>query len=245
MAPGPSQAQPEPPPPILPVPVSTPTEAELPPVDLLPAPEPLLQPELEAEIPLLRPPEPEPPPAPERLQPDKPVPSIAYPPYKEAARRDLRLVAGNSTVRGRKEYLSNEAAWAFARMREAAIKAGVRLLLISGFRDRTRQARIFAKQIARKGSLGAALQLVAPPGFSEHHTGYAMDLGDALYPKTHLETTFENTPAFRWLSRSAARFGFELSYPPGNAVGVSYEPWHWRYVGSKKGKTLFSAAKGR
>jgi LAS superfamily LD-carboxypeptidase LdcB len=156
----------------------------------------------------------------------------------------LRLVAGNSTVRGRKEYLSNEAAWAFARMREAAIKAGVRLLLISGFRDRTRQARIFAKQIARKGSLGAALQLVAPPGFSEHHTGYAMDLGDALYPKTHLETTFENTPAFRWLSRSAARFGFELSYPPGNAVGVSYEPWHWRYVGSKKGKTLFSAAKG-
>ncbi|WP_164928578.1 M15 family metallopeptidase [Gloeobacter violaceus] len=250
MAPSPSQAQPEPP--ILAVPVSTspetlPTqsEVELPPVDLLPAPEPLSQPEPQLETPpLLLPPEPQPPPTPKRAQPDKTAPSIAYPPYEEAARRDLRLVASHSTIRGRKEYLSNEAAWAFTRMRAAAAKAGVRLILISGFRDRTRQARIFAKQIARKGSLAAALKLVAPPGFSEHHTGYAMDLGDALYPKTHLETTFENTPAFRWLSRNAARFGFELSYPPGNAVGVGYEPWHWRWVGSKKGKILFSAAKG-
>lgn len=39
-------------------------------------------------------------------------------------------------------------------------------------------------------------------------------------------------PAFRWLRENAPRFGFELSFPPGNAQRVKWEPWHWRWVGT-------------
>ena len=47
----------------------------------------------------------------------------------------------------------------------------------------------------------------------------------------NLSESFEQTRAFRWLQANAARYHFVLSFPPGNAQGVSYEPWHWRYFG--------------
>ena len=72
---------------------------------------------------------------------------------------------------------------------------------------------------------------VAPPGYSEHHTGLALDIGDLDHPETDVEVSFEETPAFEWLKNNADRFGFELSFPVGNPQGVSYEPWHWRFVG--------------
>jgi D-alanyl-D-alanine carboxypeptidase len=65
----------------------------------------------------------------------------------------------------------------------------------------------------------------AIPGYSEHHTGRALDLhaGDGK----PLETAFENHPAFSWLCDHAAEFNFHLSYPRGNPDGINYEPWHW------------------
>ena len=64
-----------------------------------------------------------------------------------------------------------------------------------------------------------------PPGFSEHHSGRALDLGTPGCDG--LSEDFEATQAFEWLSESASRFGFVLSYPHDNAWGFSYEPWHW------------------
>lgn len=78
-----------------------------------------------------------------------------------------------------------------------------------------------------------------PPGFSEHHTGYAVDIGDGNAPHTHLEETFADTAAYRWLTAYAARFGFELSFPPNNPQGVMYEPWHWRFVGDSHSLETF------
>lgn len=83
----------------------------------------------------------------------------------------------------------------------------------------------------------------APPGRSEHHTGYAMDIGDATQPKTHVNVTFEETRAFEWLRKNAPRYSFELSFPKGNSQGVSYEPWHWRYVGDKDSLETFYNAR--
>jgi D-alanyl-D-alanine carboxypeptidase len=63
------------------------------------------------------------------------------------------------------------------------------------------------------------------PGFSEHHSGRALDLstpGEAA-----AEESFESTSAFAWLCAHAARFGFVLSYPRDNPHGIVYEPWHW------------------
>lgn len=71
------------------------------------------------------------------------------------------------------------------------------------------------------------LRVNAAPGFSEHHTGRAIDIGTVDSPV--LEEEFENTSAYRWLQANAQRFGFQLSYPRGNAAGIIFEPWHWCY----------------
>ncbi|MEM7758056.1 MAG: D-alanyl-D-alanine carboxypeptidase family protein, partial [Cyanobacteria bacterium P01_A01_bin.40] len=75
--------------------------------------------------------------------------------------------------------------------------------------------------------------------YSEHHTGYAVDIGDGNAPATHLETDFANTAAFRWLEQNALKYSFELSFPPDNKQGVSYEPWHWRFVGDRDSLETF------
>ena len=80
---------------------------------------------------------------------------------------------------------------------------------------------------------------MAPAGFSEHHTGYAFDLADRDRPETDDEPAFETSPVSDWLKNRAAAFGFELSFPPNNWQGVSYEPWHWRYTGDAESKKLF------
>jgi zinc D-Ala-D-Ala carboxypeptidase len=79
----------------------------------------------------------------------------------------------------------------------------------------------------------------APPGYSEHHTGYAVDIGDGSLPATDLEVSFETTPAFKWLQKKAAHYNFELSFPKNNPQGVSYEPWHWRFVGDRNSLETF------
>jgi D-alanyl-D-alanine carboxypeptidase len=74
-------------------------------------------------------------------------------------------------------------------------------------------------------SLESILCVSAPPGYSEHHSGRAIDLTtNGVRP---LEQEFEHTDAFQWLSTNAGRFGFALSFPPNNRYGYAYEAWHW------------------
>ncbi len=82
----------------------------------------------------------------------------------------------------------------------------------------------------------------APPGYSEHSTGYAIDVGDGNYPDTHFEAEFEQTPAFKWMKRFANKYHFVLSFPPNNKQGVTYEPWHWRFEGTVNALRKFEAA---
>ena len=89
----------------------------------------------------------------------------------------------------------------------------------------------------------AAAKISAPPGYSEHHTGFAIDLTDGNFPKKDLTIDFENTNAYKWLTRHAQDFGFELSFPPNNLQGLSYEPWHWRYIGSPEAASAFAQAR--
>jgi len=110
-------------------------------------------------------------------------------------------------------------------MKAAAQSDGVALRIVSAFRSIERQAEIVRAKLERGLSLDAILEVSAPPGYSEHHTGRAVDMTTDGVPA--LEVEFENTNAYRWLSRRAGEFGFSLSYPAGNPHGYAYEPWHW------------------
>ena len=98
-------------------------------------------------------------------------------------------------------------------MQRDAAQAGVQLMAISGFRSIADQKELFTKQIERKGSEAAAAQYSAPPGHSEHHTGYAVDIADINEPDTDIKLSFEYTAAYQWLVSNAAEYGFEESFP--------------------------------
>ena len=162
-------------------------------------------------------------------------------PYDEAPRRELTS-AGRYRAGGRVVLMRGPAAAAFKEMVSAAAADGVRIIPISGFRSVAYQRGLWKKAISRQGSEKAAARWVAPPGHSEHHTGWTLDLGDGDEPKTDVETSFEKTKAFAWLTANASRFHFENSFPKNNPQGVSYEPWHWRFVGADEARRTFKAA---
>jgi len=128
---------------------------------------------------------------------------------------------------GRREYLlAPTAAAKWREMSAAALTDGVVIKIASAFRSVDRQAEIIRAKLAEGLSLDAVLCVSAPPGYSEHHSGRAIDVttDEGVAP---LEPEFERTRAFRWLSKNAGRFGFFLSYPAENPYGYDYEPWHW------------------
>lgn len=144
---------------------------------------------------------------------------------------------------GRQEYLDREVADVFTQMKADAQKDGVELVLISGFRGMENQTLLFQKQIELKGSKQAAAQVSAPPGYSEHHTGYALDIGDGKQPSLDLKIEFQSSDAYKWLLGNGYKYGFELSFPPNNIQGISFEPWHWRFIGSPRANKIFKTAR--
>ena len=74
---------------------------------------------------------------------------------------------------------------------------------------------------------------VEAPGYSEHHTGLAVDFND-------VEDDFRETEAYTWLQEHAAEYGFVERYPKGkeSITGIDYEPWHYRYVGKEHAQRM-------
>lgn len=138
-----------------------------------------------------------------------------------------RLDVAETDQDGRAHLLIPEASHAWRAMKRAAAADGVVIEIVSAFRDLARQADIIRTKLARGLELEQILTLSAAPGYSEHHSGRAVDINTPGCAAT--EEPFEDTAAFDWLGAHAQRFGFTLSYPRGNAVGFIYEPWHWCY----------------
>jgi D-alanyl-D-alanine carboxypeptidase len=158
--------------------------------------------------------------------------------YAEAPQPSLRVIARAND--GYEIRLKEPAAQAFWQMAAAARTNGIELVPISGFRTVDEQKKLFFEIGKERNQTPAQRAMVsAPPGYSEHHTGYAIDIGDASAPSSNLSPDFDKTEAFRWLESNAAQFSFELSFPKHNPQGVSYEPWHWRYVGDRESLTTF------
>jgi len=143
--------------------------------------------------------------------------------HAEAPEADLVDIGLNPD--GRPVRVTPRTGAARSELRRAAARDGVELLAVSGFRSVARQADIIRGKLAAGQPLASILRLVAAPGFSEHHTGRALDLGCAGH--TDLEEDFAATEAFRWLSLQAEPHGFRLSYPRNHPSGIGFEPWHW------------------
>ena len=118
-------------------------------------------------------------------------------------------------------YLARECYEPMEKMFAAAEKDDMNgFIVTSGYRSYERQAEVYAESEAGKAQ---------QPGASEHQTGLAFDVT--------VETSegFENTPQYAWLQEHAHEYGFIQRYPANKAseTGISYEPWHYRYVGVK------------
>ena len=157
---------------------------------------------------------------------------LGHLPYKETPKEKLVLIEPNIEVHiDMRESLLN--------MREEAKKDGIYLVFLSGFRSISLQNDIFySLKSVRNQEAAERARVSAPPGYSEHSTGFAIDIGDATQRETDFETEFENTDAFRWLKKNAAKFHFKLSFDKNNKY-IDYEPWHWRYEGSIEALKVF------
>ncbi|MDQ3494954.1 MAG: D-alanyl-D-alanine carboxypeptidase family protein [Pseudomonadota bacterium] len=152
-----------------------------------------------------------------------------------AARTSLAMVpepdwlafAGHDRYR-RPLWLHVDTARAWQHLRAAALRDGVVLDAISGYRSHDYQLGIFARKRTRGDTVDDILRVNAAPGYSEHHSGRALDIGTPGEPPA--EESFETTPAFAWLGKHAASFGFAMTYPRDNPHGIVYEPWHWCHL---------------
>ena len=147
------------------------------------------------------------------------------PRYEEA----LELVEVGLNLVGRMQRLTPAAAGKWQEMVAAAEADGVTLMIVSGYRSYEYQAALIRKKINAGQVITDILAVNAAPGHSEHHTGLAVDI--ATPGSRPLTEEFEDSAAFRWLEKNAARFGFSMSYPRDNPWGIIYEPWHWAMNG--------------
>jgi len=126
---------------------------------------------------------------------------------------------------GRMQRLTSATAASWQQMQAAAEDDGIELLLVSGFRSIAYQAGLIRRKLDAGQLVSEILDVNAAPGYSEHHTGRAIDL--AVPDAEPLTEEFESSKAFAWLEKNAANFGFSMSYPRENRQGFVYEPWHW------------------
>jgi zinc D-Ala-D-Ala carboxypeptidase len=163
---------------------------------------------------------------------------LGHLPYPEAPAKDLVGVTPDGSIK-----LRTSAAAKYQEMANAAAASGIYFAPISGFRSLQDQQHVFFDVKAeRRQNASKRAEVSAPPGYSEHHTGHAIDIGDGSAPENNLSPSFENTQAFKWLEANAVAFSFEMSFPKNNRQGVSYEPWHWRFVGDKQSLETFYKA---
>ena len=166
---------------------------------------------------------------------EKDVRILGHFPYQEAAYENLIEIQPNILVhKGMYKSLKE--------MQEDAAKDGIYLVLLSGYRSIKLQKQIFYSLKSIRNQIASERARVsAPPGYSEHSTGFAIDIGDAYEREADFEESFENTSAFKWLKNNAAKYHFRLSFDK-KQTSVDYEPWHWRYEGSIEALKIFESS---
>lgn len=149
------------------------------------------------------------------------------PRYAEA----VELVEVEVNFAGRMQRLTPDTAAAWRNMQQAALAEGIELQLVSGFRSIAYQAELLQQKLAAGQSITHVLQVNAAPGYSQHHTGQAVDI---TTPGTQpLSEAFARSGAYAWLQEHAQQYRFYMPYGRANKFGFSYEPWHWSQLASE------------
>lgn len=139
-----------------------------------------------------------------------------------------------SNITSDEKQLRVETARALEKMIAAAKVDGVSLNVQSGYRSYNFQVTLYNRYVQQQGQAQADTQS-ARPGYSEHQTGFSVDLGGATRPSCNIETCYGDTTEGKWIAEHAHEYGFVVRYPEGKTsiTGYVYEPWHLRYVGTE------------
>jgi LAS superfamily LD-carboxypeptidase LdcB len=166
------------------------------------------------------------------------MPSTVY--HLEARAAQLAIVPAPNDYEPR---LLHAAAAAFEAMRDAGLRDGVDLLVVSGFRSVERQTVIWSRKflaaltdgLDHKEALARVFEWTAAPGWSRHHWGTDFDLipaelaGDPRLESADWDEGGVAHGAHLWLAQHARDYGFARPYDVDHG-GVKPEPWHWSYV---------------
>lgn len=176
------------------------------------------------------------------------IPAIGQPKEPEIL-KDWNLTLTNKYVSIEKDYIpelatiegelkfDKRAIGYLNQMMTAIRKSGITSIWIqSSYRSYEKQEQLFNNKVTYYKNQGKnqeeaerlAQTVVQRPEQSEHNLGLAVDFNKVT-------NEFEDTKAFTWLQKNAAEYGFILRYPKDKeeVTGVSYESWHWRYVGKE------------
>lgn len=153
------------------------------------------------------------------------APDLAY--------SDFRKIPIEYTHKGSKIYLLAAAYMPLLELLQAAEKERIFLKVESAYRSEAYQKRIFMRMLAEGRIFADIVRYVAPPGYSQHVLGMAVD----FFPSNW---RFAETAAYIWLRENAPRFGFEETYSRFNSMKIPWESWHWNYTGEKTGNHAVS-----
>lgn len=130
---------------------------------------------------------------------------------------------------------------AFNELTAAAALDGFKFDAFSKYRSYDRQVELYDAYVKRDGKK-AADTYSARPGYSEHQTGLAFDIGEVGNTAAYADNKFANTAAGKWIAKNAHKYGFIMRYPKGkdDVTGYMYESWHFRYVGKKIATEIYN-----
>lgn len=135
---------------------------------------------------------------------------------------------------------------------EAAKEAGFPLVLISAYRSIAYQQQVFDESINQLRYSGLSEEEAnektkethTEPGYSEHHLGLALDVVDEKWNNSYttqvLDAAYGSEPGAKWIEKNAPKYGFIIRYPEDEEkiTGITYEPWHIRYVGKESAQYI-------
>ena len=146
---------------------------------------------------------------------------------------DFSRIPVQYTRNGSKLYILASVQPSLVNLLQAAEKAGILLKVESAYRSKGYQKSIFKRMLAENRTFDDIVRYVAPPGYSQHMLGTAVD----FFPS---DWHFADTEAYDWLKENAYHFGFKETYTRSNPMKMPWEAWHWNFTGTWEEDTAFS-----